>query len=201
MASGELGFAPATRRVLRRDLRAAISLLFVAGRSLGRAALTRARRCAGGSTRRSLARGAAWLERNGPTVILLSRFAPGTRLPTYVAAGALRTRARAFALYFGLACALWTPALVGLSALWADAVRALLGEHRVRAGARRASRSSSRCESAPPLLTHRGRRLLLSRWRRLTRWEFWPLWLFYVPIAGWIAWLALRHRSCCSRRR
>ena len=29
----------------------------------------------------------------------------------------------------------------------------------------------------------------------MTRWEFWPLWLFYVPIAAWIGWLALRHRS------
>src|SRR4030095_16472696 len=103
---------------------AADLLLCAVGRTFGRAALAHTP-LRGWIDPAALARGAAWLERNGPTVILLSRFAPGTRLPTYVAAGALRTRTAAFALYFGLACALWTPALVGLSALWADAVREL----------------------------------------------------------------------------
>src|SRR5690606_36239354 len=40
----------------------------------------------------------------------------------------------------------------------------------------------------------RGRRLLLSRWRRLTRWEFWPRWAFYPPVVLYVLWLALRHR-------
>jgi hypothetical protein len=39
------------------------------------------------------------------------------------------------------------------------------------------------------------RRLLLCRWRRLTRWEFWPLWMFYSPVVLYILWLALKHRS------
>ena len=30
---------------------------------------------------------------------------------------------------------------------------------------------------------------------RLWRWEFWPMWLFYAPVAGWIALLAIRHRG------
>ena len=46
-----------------------------------------------------------------------------------------------------------------------------------------------------PLGSHRGRRLLLGRWRRLTRWEFWPRWAFYPPVVAWVAWLALRHRG------
>ena len=163
VASGELGFAPATAACFA-GIFAGDLLLFAAGRSFGRAALARA------PLRRwldepALARGAAWLERNGPTVILLSRFAPGTRLPTYVAAGALRTRTATFALYFGLACALWTPALVGLSALWSDAVRALLGGHRVLL-ALAALALVAALRIATSATTHRGRRLLLSRWRR-----------------------------------
>jgi hypothetical protein len=35
-------------------------------------------------------------------------------------------------------------------------------------------------------------RARLARWRH---WEFWPLWLFQLPIAGWLIWLAVRHRS------
>ncbi len=42
---------------------------------------------------------------------------------------------------------------------------------------------------------HRQRRLLLSRWRRLTVWEFWPLWMFYPPVILYIIYLGLRHRS------
>jgi hypothetical protein len=30
----------------------------------------------------------------------------------------------------------------------------------------------------------------LERWRR---WEFWPQSVFYAPVAGWVAWLSLRH--------
>jgi hypothetical protein len=42
---------------------------------------------------------------------------------------------------------------------------------------------------------HRSWRLLRSSWLRLTRWEYWPPWLFYLPVVGWIGALAIRHRS------
>ena len=32
------------------------------------------------------------------------------------------------------------------------------------------------------------------RWQRAIRWEFWPAWLFYIPVIAWILWLGLRHR-------
>ena len=38
-------------------------------------------------------------------------------------------------------------------------------------------------------------RLALSSWVRLTKWEYWPPWAAYPPIAGWIAFLAAKHRS------
>jgi pimeloyl-ACP methyl ester carboxylesterase len=43
--------------------------------------------------------------------------------------------------------------------------------------------------------SYRRRRLLLSSWRRLAHWEYWPLWAVYPPVLLWIAWLAVRHRS------
>jgi hypothetical protein len=42
---------------------------------------------------------------------------------------------------------------------------------------------------------YRRYRLLLSTWRRLTHWEYWPLWAAYPPVVLWIAWLAFKHRS------
>jgi hypothetical protein len=38
-------------------------------------------------------------------------------------------------------------------------------------------------------------RLLVSSWRRLTRWEFWPPWVFYAPVVVYLAYLMARHRS------
>jgi len=55
--------------------------------------------------------GATLDERLGATV-LISRFVPGTRLPTYIAAGVSSRRPLAFALWSLLAVLLWTPLLV-----------------------------------------------------------------------------------------
>ncbi|WP_028009409.1 hypothetical protein [Solimonas flava] len=38
-----------------------------------------------------------------------------------------------------------------------------------------------------------GERLAI-RWQRLRRWEFWPAWLFYLPVIAWILVLGLRYR-------
>ncbi|MEP7309108.1 MAG: alpha/beta fold hydrolase [Acidobacteriota bacterium] len=43
--------------------------------------------------------------------------------------------------------------------------------------------------------TEKGRRLLVSTWRRSTRWEFWPPWIFYPPVLAYIAYLMVKHRN------
>jgi hypothetical protein len=48
---------------------------------------------------------------------------------------------------------------------------------------------------ALPCCTFKGRRLLLGRWRRISRWEFWPLQLFYIPVVLYILYLGIKHRS------
>ena len=45
----------------------------------------------------------------------------------------------------------------------------------------------------PQDLTLRHRLNIL--WERSYRWEFWPSWLYYVPIVVWILWLGLKHRN------
>jgi pimeloyl-ACP methyl ester carboxylesterase len=54
------------------------------------------------------------------------------------------------------------------------------------------------CELLVVATSYRRRRLLLSSWRRFTRWEFWPPWAVYPPVALWIAWLAVRYRSATA---
>ena len=172
-------------------------LLYLAGRILGRRAIE----CAPFSwfvKPQAVDRAAAWFEKRGGRVVFLSRFIPGLRLPTYVAAGVLRQPFWSFALYFTLAGLLWTPLFVAIAS-WSGAeaqeliqsfeswalpvvialVLALLGLQRL----------------VIPALTYRGRRVLAGKWLRLRRWEFWPPFVFYIPVGFWVLWLAIRYRS------
>ena len=150
-------------------------LLYFAGRWLGRPILR------WGPVRRFLTdskvdRASAWLAQRGARVMLASHFTPGLRLPTYFAAGMLRTNFFTFAGYFFLAAAVWTPLLVGGTAWLGNGVRHTLA-----------------------YLPVGGLALVLARrapgLRKLARWEFWPVWLAYVPLIPWWIWLAIRYRS------
>ena len=145
-----------------------------------------------------IVKSADWFREKGPRIILASRFLPGSRLPTYFGAGMLDAGFWMFTFYFGIAALAWTPLLVGLATLIGEqlldyyavfhkyALLVLLGAVLL-------------VWSVPrlllPLFSHKGRRLLLSRWRRLTRWEFWPPYVFYVPVFFYVIYLGLRHRS------
>ncbi len=56
------------------------------------------------------------LKMHGIKVIFATRFLPGTRLPTYITAGILKTDFKLFLLYFVLAIMVWAPLLVTLAA-------------------------------------------------------------------------------------
>lgn len=138
-----------------------------------------------------------WFRVRGAALLWLARFVPGTRLPTYVAAGMLRTPWWRFAGLTALAVALWAP-LLGGGALWIG--RELLPwiEHWnawalvVLLAAVVAWLLVVR--TIVPLCTWRGRRQFVGRWRRLTQWEYWPAWTVYPPVVALCLWKALRHR-------
>ena len=143
-------------------------------------------------------RASHWFRRRGAWLILATRFIPGTRLPTYFTAGVLHARVFTFLGAFLLAAAVWTPLLVGGSAIFGDRVLAAFISYQDLALPTIAALAAALylvMKLLVPLFSWRGRRLALSRWRRLTRWEFWPRWAFYPPIVAYIAWLALKHRS------
>ncbi len=171
--------------------------LYAAGRLLGRRLLA-IPPFSWMLTEAQLDRGASWFREKGPHVILASRFVPGTRLPTYVAAGILRTPFWIFLGYFTAAAIVWTPLITGLSAwagteildfyatyeayaIWMLVVLVVVLYLTIHIGI--------------PLTTHNGRRRLLSRWHRISRWEFWPIPIFYAPVVVWILLVAIRYRS------
>lgn len=170
-------------------------LLFLAGRFIGRPALARAP-LKWFLRESDVERGSQWFRRRGLIAIAVSRFMPGTRLPTYFAAGLLDTSLLKFSLYFLIAAAIWTPLLVAGSMLVGGEViesalitqqslllRAALVAFVVFVGVRLLLQA----------LTFRGRRLLVGRWNRLRHWEFWPPWIFYPPVIVYILYLGLKH--------
>lgn len=194
VAEGSLGFAAAAGAcfvgIFAGDL-----LLVLLGRSLGRPVLA-AWPLRGRVSAEAVARAERWFARRGPSLILASRFMPGTRLPTYVAAGILRAPFGPFLAWFALACALWTPLLVGGAALLGEAALRIFASWTAAVPALLAAGVAVWLlgKLAGSAVSWRGRRLLLGRWRRLTRWEFWPMWAVYPPVIAYILWLGLRHR-------
>ncbi len=172
-------------------------LLFFAGRYLGRPAMRRAP-LKWFIRAEDVEKSSAWFTRRGVPVILASRFVPGSRLPTYFAAGLLNTNFWWFSLYFLLAGAIWSPLLVGLSkVLGAQVIQSALlsGQNLVIKIIAAAAVVFTLAKLATAMSSYRGRRMLVSRWRRMTRWEFWPPWVFYPPVICYVGFLALKHRS------
>jgi membrane protein DedA with SNARE-associated domain len=128
-----------------------------------------------------LARSEAWWKKRGLMVLLVARFVPGLRLPTYLIAGTLAVPFFSFAVVTALMGLVWVPlvfalvwvagaqavswyvaakgTLIILAALVAAAVLLLVG-NRAKIGA--LARSPG-----------------MQRW---LQWEFWPARLFYFPI-------------------
>ena len=172
-------------------------LLYAGGRLIGRP-VTRIAPLRWMIRQEELERACRWFTERSAALLVGGRFVPGTRLPTYVAAGVVRMRLIPFSLWIVVAAVLWTPLLVGGTALFGAAAAERIGAFQDRAlpwlivtalGALIALRVGV------PLFSAAGRRRFLARWGRVRRWEFWPPWLFYLPVLAWGGWLAVKYRS------
>jgi membrane protein DedA with SNARE-associated domain len=181
IAAGKIGFVPGVLACLAGIFFGDL-LLYFAGRLVGRP-IVRWKPLRKLLNEQKLDRASEWLAERGAGVVILSRFTPGLRLPTYVAAGLLRTDFWRFALYFLLAAVLWTPVLVGAAAVLGKALPRLVyfGPAVLLVGA--------------PLRQTHFRRRAVGWLRRKTRWEFWPPWLAYLPVVPYILYLGVKHRS------
>lgn len=136
-----------------------------------------------------------WFRQRGPAIILITRFLPGTRLGTYFAAGVLKQPFLKFLAYFGIAAAIWTPLLILLAREIGAGLIGFYSTYKVWALPIFAGAGLliyAIIQIGLPAFTWRGRRHLLGRWKRLTRWEFWPIAVvnapvfFYVNFLGWL---------------
>ncbi|MEO1085947.1 MAG: VTT domain-containing protein, partial [Acidobacteriota bacterium] len=145
-----------------------------------------------------LERSRQWFEERGALVILLSRFVPGTRLPTYVGAGLLSMNPLTFAIYLLIPVALWTPLLVSLARVAGEPILGFFEafeEWALPAMVGTLVALWATLILGRKLASWEGRRRLVGAWRRWRHWEFWPRWAFYPPVVLYVLWLSLRHRS------
>jgi membrane protein DedA with SNARE-associated domain len=180
IADGKIAFVPGVLACLIGIFIGDL-LLYFAGRLIGRPILRRF------VSLEKLDLASGWLSTRGARVVVLSRFTPGLRLPTYLAAGLLKTRFWTFSFYFLMAATLWTPVLVGSSAL--------LGTKLPRIGVAGPAMVAIVLQARKLKPSWQTRRRAVGWIRRRTRWEFWPAWLAYIPVALYIAFLAVKHRS------
>ncbi|MDB6066415.1 MAG: hypothetical protein JWR26_2623 [Pedosphaera sp.] len=145
----------------------------------------------------AVARSEQWFAQKGTWLLLSSRFVPGTRLPTYLAAGFLRLPFGQFLLVTGSAVAVWTVAIFGLARAFGPKLLDWLSQLNRGGWAVLLALMISII-----LIRLMGKVFQRNFWQRVhgtigrwTRWEFWPPWLFYAPVVLSYFWFALRYRG------
>lgn len=172
------------------------ALLYLLARGVGRPLLQRswAKRFLDPA---AVARSEQWFAEKGTWLLLSSRFVPGTRLPTYLAAGFLRLPFGKFLLVTGAAVTVWT---IGIFLL-AEAFGADLLNWLVRWNSSGWAvlvlviASAIAIQLSVKLVQRSTRRRIRTALGRCTRWEFWPAWLFYIPVGANYLRLSLKYRG------
>jgi membrane protein DedA with SNARE-associated domain len=124
--------------------------------------------------------------------LAVSRFFPGTRLPAYISAGYRRMPISTFLAITALTAAAWV--LVVFAAIHLVPSRAGFLKHQLEV----LSLAGLTVFALLALLRKNGsavRRRTFFLFERIRRWEFWPAWLFYAPVAVFCAWLGIRFRG------
>ncbi|MCP5537124.1 MAG: VTT domain-containing protein [Akkermansiaceae bacterium] len=143
-------------------------------------------------------RGARFFDKYGARWIFVSRFIPGSRVVSYLAAGATGWSLKKFCLVLALASMVWTPVLCGIAMLTGKAVIGWLKLYEQSVGWILLAAGLfiwALLKLVLPMFNWRGRRMLYGRWLRLSRWEFWPSSVVYLPVGLYALWLSLKHRS------
>jgi len=176
--------------------------LYVMARYFGRPLLSRAwvkRRI----NEEQLARSEAWLKKRGPLVLLVVRFVPGLRLPTYLLAGTLAMPFLYFAVATGVIGLVWVGLLIALAKTlgaaaasgWINLIWAPLFAVAKVMGAEAAAWSvalddrivlaflaAATVAALVFAFRHLERLSAAPAMQRWLKWEFWPATLFYFPI-------------------
>ena len=195
VARGLIGFWPATLACFLGIFIGDVGL-YLAGRWLGRPAIKRAP-LKWIISEKDLEKSAQWFKVKGPAIIIATRFLPGSRMPTYFSAGVIRAGFWMFVFYFILAGIVWTPMLVGISKLLGNELLRYFTVYQdyalwVFLGA--LLFIILFVKLVIPAFRYKGRRLLVSRYRKLTQWQYWWPLIIYTPVTLYIIYLGIKYR-------
>lgn len=145
----------------------------------------------------SVARSERWFNQKGAWLLVSSRFLPGSRLPTYLAAGFLRLDALKFLATTGGAVAVWTALIFAIARASGPRILHFLRIWNQGAGAVIAAVvvTLAVLYGIRWFLKLRNRQRITALCQRWLQWEFWPSWLFYTPVALNYLYLAIRYRG------
>lgn len=198
VAQGLIGFLPAMLACLI-GIFIGDSVLYMLGRFLGRPVLRKAP-FKWIISEQEVDRMSDWFDKNpkGFALIVSSRFIPGSRVPTFVAAGIMKLNMGKLIALFFIAAAVWTPPLILLAEkVGAGVIDKFKEWHHNAAwivlGAILALWLLT--HYVIPAFTWRGRRRHVMMRRQWTRHEFWPRFFLGIPLMLHYLWQAAIHRS------
>ncbi len=168
-------------------------VLWALGRVLGRR-LLKVRVMRRFLSEKALERWGNMLDNHMGKAIFLCRCIPGTRLPTYIAAGMLGRKTGQFVFWEVMAVCVWAPALLIASVLIGPVLLGIFREvfHGPVAIVIALVVLFFVIRALSAEATYEGRHKNKAGLQRLWRYEFWPAWALYLPVAPVIAWHALR---------
>ncbi len=172
------------------------ALLYCFARLFG-ARLRRAKWAQGVLDSQKVREAESWFQKRGLSVLWICRWIPGTRLPSYLAAGFVALPFSSFLVVTGFMAVLWTIVVFVVTSFAGAAVWGLL---------RRFEFGTIGLAILAALLFGLMKWLPRSRWwpsqrelqrtvARWTQWEFWPPWLFYPPVGVFYLYLAFKYRG------
>jgi len=146
---------------------------------------------------RALDRWGRAFDRHAVKAVFLARAVPGTRLPTYIAAGLLSKMAHRFLFWAALAALIWTPLLLIITIIVGPKIHDFF-EHLVGGPLALVAALISiwvLIRVVELSTTRTGRIRLRVAMLKPFRLEFWPLPIFYLPVIPYLVSLGLRHRG------
>ena len=195
VARGLIGFGPAVVACFLGIFIGDVGL-YAAGRLLGRPAIKRAP-FKWILSEEDLKKSAQWFNAKGPAIIIATRFLPGSRLPTYFSAGVIRAGFWMFLFYFILSGIIWTPIIVGISKLLGNELLryfSVYQDYALWVFISAIAFIVFVIKVIIPAFSYKGRRLLVSRYRKLTHWQYWSPFILYIPVGLYIVFLGLKYR-------
>lgn len=123
--------------------------------------------------------------------ILISRMIPGTRVPTYLAAGFLKYPFWKFVFLTVVSVSAW----VLFALLAGESLNYLLMDHLILSLILFFVLLQFVKSVVPRCIDKWQRRALVHSWRKWLHFEFWPAWIFYIPVIPYYIFLSFKYRS------